>query len=87
MSIAKITQRHLVPSWNYYRDEPNNPPIILARVPPLNYNANPITNSASFKYKSRIIGNTGNNDNDNNNVMDGFEIAVPLMHLSNFGEH
>ena len=27
--------------WNYYRDEPNNPP--------LNYNADPITNSESFK--------------------------------------
>ena len=27
--------------WNHYRDEPNNPP--------LNYNADPITNSESFK--------------------------------------
>ena len=33
--------------WNYYRDEPNNPPDD-------NYNANPITNSESFKYKSSI---------------------------------
>ena len=28
--------------WNYYKNEPNNPP-------GNNYNANPITNSASFK--------------------------------------
>ena len=28
--------------WNYYRDEPNNPPTD-------NYNADPITNSESFK--------------------------------------
>ena len=49
--------------WNYYRDEPNN-------FPADNYNADPITNSASFKYKSSIIGKTTDNDdnnNDNNN--------------------
>ena len=43
--------------WNYYRDEPNNPPAN-------NYNPDPITNSESFKYKSSIIGKTPNNDND-----------------------
>ena len=44
---------------NYYRDEPNNPPFILdANNRPtnvLNYNADPITNSASFKHKSSIV--------------------------------
>ena len=35
--------------WNYYRDESNNPPAD-------NYNADPITNSASFKHKSSVIG-------------------------------
>ena len=34
--------------WNYYRDEPNNP---FAD----DYNADPITNSASFKYKSSLV--------------------------------
>ena len=29
--------------WNYYRDEPNNPPLN-------NYNADPLSNSKSFKY-------------------------------------
>ena len=39
--------------WNYYRDEPNNPPTD-------NYNADPVTNSASFKYKSSITGKPSN---------------------------
>ena len=39
----------------YYRDEPNNPPVD-------NYNADPITNSVPFKYKSSITGKTSNAD-------------------------
>ena len=39
--------------WNYYRDEPND-------FPANNYNANPITNSEYFKYKSGITGKTSN---------------------------
>ena len=39
--------------WNYYRDEPND-------FPANNYNANPITNSESFKYKRSITGKTSN---------------------------
>ena len=35
--------------WNFYRDEPNN---LLAA----DYNADPITNFESFKYKTRITG-------------------------------
>ena len=35
------------------RDEPNNPPDV-------NYHADPITNSESFKYKSSITGKTSN---------------------------
>ena len=34
--------------WNYYRDEPNNPP-------DHDYNADYMTNSESFKYKRSII--------------------------------
>ena len=44
--------------WNYYKDEPNNPP-------PNNYNADPITNSASFKYKTSTIGNTSHANLEN----------------------
>ena len=43
---------------NYYRDEPNNPPAA-------NYNADPITNSESFKYKSSITGKTSNANQEN----------------------
>ena len=62
--------------WNYYRDEPNNPPIN-------NYNADPITNSASFKYKISTTGKTPNNNNNDNNTKD-VEIVVPLKYLSKF---
>ena len=35
--------------WNYYRDERND-------FVDSDYNANPITNSESFKYKTSITG-------------------------------
>ena len=44
--------------WNYYRDDPNNPPTD-------NYNADPLTNSESFKYKSSITGKTSNANQEN----------------------
>ena len=42
--------------WNYYRDEPNNPPLNDDDHPSIDYNGDPITNSESFKYKSSITG-------------------------------
>ena len=66
--------------WNYYRDKPNNPPAD-------NYNADPITNSAPFQYKSSITGKTlvtDENDDDNNVTIKDVEIVVPLKYLSNF---
>ena len=42
--------------WNYYSDEPNNPPLNDDDPPTVNYNADPVTNSESFKYKSSITG-------------------------------
>ena len=54
----------------------------------MNYNADPITNSESFKYKSSITGKTSN---ANNGTEQGYiktkktlEIGVPLKYLSNF---
>ena len=44
--------------WNYYRDEPND-------FPANNYNANPITNSESFKYKSIITRKISNANQEN----------------------
>ena len=67
--------------WNYYRDEPNNPP-------DNNYNADPITNSESFKYKISIIGKTSNANNGteqgNTKAERNLETVVPLKYLSNF---
>ena len=71
--------------WNYYRDEPNNPPAT-------NYNAEPITNSASFKYKSSITEkasnanqeNGENTEHGNTKTKKNLEIVVLLNYLSNF---
>ena len=45
--------------WNYYRDESNDPPFVLDNnnrpTNVLNYDADRITNPASFKCKSSII--------------------------------
>ena len=71
--------------WNYYRDEPNDPPAA-------NYNADSIINSASFKCKASITGKASNiNQENGENTKQGnkkttknLEIVVPLKHWSNF---
>ena len=76
--------------WNYYRDEPNN--FLLAGNPAtINYNADPITNSASFKYKTSITGKTSNNQENGKNTEQrntktrkNLKIIVTLKHVSNF---
>ena len=78
--------------WNYYRDEPNNPPLNDDDPPNINYNADPITNSESFKYKSSITGKTSNANQENGEntkqgntkIKKNLEIVVPLKYLSNF---
>ena len=61
--------------WNYYRDEPSDP---LS------------SNSGSFKYKTRIQGNTynvgaGEEGYDANKVgKNETEVVIQLKHLSNF---
>ena len=50
--------------WNFYRDEPNTPPLNDDDPSTINYNADPTTNSESFKYKSSITGKTLNTNND-----------------------
>ena len=77
---------------NYYRDEPNNPPLNDDDPPTINYNADPITNSESFKYKSSITGKTSNANQENGEntkqgntkIKKNLEIVVPLKYLSNF---
>ena len=46
--------------WKYYSNEPNNRPVNNDNPPTFNYNADPITNSESLKYKSSITGETSN---------------------------
>ena len=50
--------------WNY-RDEPNNPPLNDDNPPAVNYNADLITNSESFRYKSSFTGNASNGNQEN----------------------
>ena len=77
--------------WNYYRDEPNNPPLYNDDPPTVNDNADPITNSESFKYKSTITVKTlnanqengENTEQENTNAKKNLEVVVPLKHLSN----
>ena len=78
--------------WNYYRDESNNPPLNDDDHPTINYNADPITNSESFKYKRSITGKVSNENQENGeNTEQGntrtkrnLEIVVPLKYLTNF---
>ena len=68
---------------NYYRDEPNNPPLNDDDPPTINYNADPITNSESFKYKSSITGKTSNANqkNDENTEPENTKIKKILKLL------
>ena len=74
--------------WNYYRGEPNNPPLNDDNPPTDNYNADPKTSSESFKYKCSITGKTSiaNNgtERENRKTKKHIKIGVPLKYLSNF---
>ena len=71
--------------WNYYRDKPNNSRTV-------DYNADLITNSESFKYKSSITVKTSdanqedgeNTDQGNTKTKKNIEVVVLLKHLENF---
>ena len=78
--------------WNYYRDESNNPPLNDDDHPTINYNADPITNSESFKYKRSITEKTSsenqengeNTEKGNTKTKRNLEIVVTLKYFSNF---
>ena len=71
-----MTSRSL---WNYYRDEVNDD--ANENNAAENYRNNNIktTTSKSFEYKTKIIGNTKDDDDTSDK-----EIVVPLKYLSNF---
>ena len=85
LEYSQNYRKTTVSLWNYYRDEPNNPPLN-------NYNADPITNSESFKFKSSIAGKTSdenqenneNNEQGNTKIKKNLEIVVSLKYLRNF---
>ena len=54
--------------WNY-RDEPNNPPLNDDNPQIVNYNADPIRSSKSFKCKSSITGKTSNANQENDQTL------------------
>ena len=81
--------------WNYYRDEPNNPPSnpsVGDNLSAAAYNADSITNYESFKYKRSITRETSNANQENSEKTEQentkaktiLKIVVPLKHLSNF---
>ena len=65
--------------WNCYSDEPNNPSLNDDDPPTINYNADPITNSESFKYKNSITAKTSN---ANNNTEQGNKKTKKILKLS-----
>ena len=77
--------------WNYYRDELNNP-LNDDALPAINYNAEPVTNSESFKHKSSITGKTSNvnqvngenTEQGNTKTRRNLEIVFLSKYLSSF---
>ena len=57
MNTVKTTEKQQT-AFGIVRDEPND-------FPANGYNANPITNSESFKYKASIAGKTSNANPEN----------------------
>ena len=84
LEYSKNYRKTTVSLWNYYRDEPSD-------FPANNCNGNPVTSSASFKYKTSITRKTSNANQENrentqqNNTKTkkNLEIVVPLKNLSN----
>ena len=57
--VKTIEKQHAVYAVHYYKAGPNNAslnPLVGNNPPTVNYNADPITNSSPFKYKSSITG-------------------------------
>ena len=92
LEYSKNHRKTTVSFWNYHRDEPNNPPLNDDDPPTINYNADPMINSESFKCKISITGKTSNANQENGEsteqgnqkVKENLEIVIPLKYLSHF---
>ena len=67
--------------WNCYRDEVNDDDSENDNANK-GINNNKTTTSESLEYKTKIIGSTPNNNN-NDNILDA-EVVIPLKYFSNF---
>ena len=65
--------------WNYYRNEVNDSANEYNDANNFRINNNKIVTSESFKYNTKTIGSTPDNDNGLN-----AEVVVPLKYVSNF---
>ena len=65
LECKKIYRKTAGSFWNYYRDEPNNPPLNDDDPLTINCNTEAITNSDSFKCKSSITEKTSNANQEN----------------------
>ena len=73
LEYSKNYRKTIGSLWNYYRDEPTS-----------NGGINCYLGSKSFDFKSSIVGELGNINNDNRASKDEISLIIPLKHLSNF---
>ena len=92
LECSKNYRRTTGSFWNYYGDEPKNPPLNDDGPPTLNYTADPKTDSEFFKYKKMKKNekksnvnqeNSENTEQGNTKTKKNLEIVVPLKYLSN----
>ena len=87
LEYSKNYRKTIGSLYNYYKDE------LSDDADDNNFDNIKVVNSEAFKYKNKIIGNTYNADADdddydvNKNGTQEIELAIPLKHLGNFGEH
>ena len=73
LEFSKNYRKTIGSLWNYYRDETTS-----------DSGVNCYLGSKSFDFKSSIVGELGNINNDNRASKDEISLVIPLKHLSNF---
>ena len=73
LEYSKNYRKTIGSLWNYYRDEPTS-----------NGGINYYLGSKSFDFKSSIVGELGDINNDNEAIKDEINLTILLRHLSNF---
>ena len=79
LEYSKNYRKTIGSLYNYYRDE------LSDVADDNNFDNTKVVNSNTFKYKNKIIGNTGTQGYDvNKNGTQEVELAIPLKYLGNF---